>query len=568
MLRRASQFVLLIILVGGLLFLGYSQQPGLYEARKKHGLTPADPHIEGRPELVLVTQALGGFRALLVDLLWLRAIRLQQNSKFWELVQLSDWICKLEPRLPEVWIFNAWNLAYNVLAEVQDSEDRWQWLWRGIQLVRDEGLEYNPNDPKIYRHIARLFWHKIGNYVDPHNIYYKHRLALMMHGILGGPDPDLESFAAAPRTKRELLKDDAVRELAAKYASLQVNPPDLIDYYIYIINSLDRLDQDALAFLDDTENANPLKKIDSFARASALRTEFKMEPELMVEQEEEFGKMDWRLPDPHGIYWGMRSVEASKGRKRTIDFDRMVLNALMTSFRRGKIVEMDDDPNGRFVIAPNFDLIPVVDETYTNMVEKYKKIDYDFGRSMGDGHKTFLNQVVRMLYFAGLREKATKYYLKLVDRYWGEHMARMTMEEWILGYVKVLVLESGTPQEINAMVHALLRQACYMTAVGQDTQATLLEGRARSIWNFILEEWERRDETEKSKDDATMQNFKEIRRHVVLAAVTGQFPEISPELRERLKHRLRLTEEDIQRYVEEFKQIRKARERPTEGAVR
>ena len=59
-----------------------------------------------------------------------------------------------------------------VLAEVPDSEDRWQWLWRGIQLVRDEGLKYNPNDPKIYKHIARLFWHKIGNYVDPHNIYY------------------------------------------------------------------------------------------------------------------------------------------------------------------------------------------------------------------------------------------------------------------------------------------------------------------------------------------------------------------------------------------------------------
>ncbi len=51
------------------------------------------------PEVVLLTNLLGGFRCLLVDLVWYRAVQLQQDNQFWELYQLYDWMGKLEPHL-------------------------------------------------------------------------------------------------------------------------------------------------------------------------------------------------------------------------------------------------------------------------------------------------------------------------------------------------------------------------------------------------------------------------------------------------------------------------------------
>jgi len=219
----------------GLLYGALLHQSPLYELRKEHKLTPEDPRIEGRPELVLATQALGGFRAILVDVLWLRAIRLQKAQKFWELAQLTDWICKLEPRIPKVWVFNSWNMSYNILAEVPTSEERWSWLWRAIRLILDQGLKYNPNSPDLYKELSKIFFHKIGKYTDEHNRYYKHRLALLMHGVFGSGDPDIEAFAAAPRTKEELLNNDAVRDLAQEYRALGVEPGRLVEDYFPIL---------------------------------------------------------------------------------------------------------------------------------------------------------------------------------------------------------------------------------------------------------------------------------------------------------------------------------------------
>ena len=64
----------------------------------------------GAPELAtaspgvrFISVALGGFRGLLADALWVRAAGLQDEGRFYELVQLADWITELEPRHPEVW---------------------------------------------------------------------------------------------------------------------------------------------------------------------------------------------------------------------------------------------------------------------------------------------------------------------------------------------------------------------------------------------------------------------------------------------------------------------------------
>src|SRR5437899_9126140 len=49
------------------------------------------------PVLAFTTVALGGFRGLIANALWIRANDLQDEGKYFEMVQLADWLTKVEP---------------------------------------------------------------------------------------------------------------------------------------------------------------------------------------------------------------------------------------------------------------------------------------------------------------------------------------------------------------------------------------------------------------------------------------------------------------------------------------
>ena len=63
-----------------------------------------------------VMVGLGGFRGVISEVLWLRADRLQEQGRYFELAQLAEWINALDPRAADAWAFSAWNLAYNISA--------------------------------------------------------------------------------------------------------------------------------------------------------------------------------------------------------------------------------------------------------------------------------------------------------------------------------------------------------------------------------------------------------------------------------------------------------------------
>src|SRR5215216_1477371 len=121
-------------------------QRRLNQQRTKLGLTRIAPLENAPPVLAFTTVALGGFRGLIANALWIRANDLQNDGKYFEMVQLADWITKLEPTFSQVWIVQAWNMAYNISVKFSDFTDRWRWVQRGIELLRDEGLKYNPKE--------------------------------------------------------------------------------------------------------------------------------------------------------------------------------------------------------------------------------------------------------------------------------------------------------------------------------------------------------------------------------------------------------------------------------------
>ena len=170
MKRGPNQWYKLALVAAALLLFGaaavFQRRLNQQRADPALHLTRAAPLENAPPMLAFTTVALGSFRGLIANALWIRAQELQLDDKFFEMVQLADWITKLQPHMAQVWVMQAWNMSYNISVKFSAPEDRWRWVQRGIQLLRDEGLKYNPGEPLIYRELAWHFQHKIGQALD------------------------------------------------------------------------------------------------------------------------------------------------------------------------------------------------------------------------------------------------------------------------------------------------------------------------------------------------------------------------------------------------------------------
>src|SRR5215813_13950574 len=99
----------LLVLLAMVLLAGVSRvQRSLNLDRDALGLTRVQPLENAPPVLAFTTVALGGFRGLISNALWIRANDLQEEDKFFEMAQLADWITKLEPTYVQVWLVQAW----------------------------------------------------------------------------------------------------------------------------------------------------------------------------------------------------------------------------------------------------------------------------------------------------------------------------------------------------------------------------------------------------------------------------------------------------------------------------
>ena len=76
-------------------------------------------------------------------------------------------------------------MTYNISVKFPDPNDRWFWVYRGIELLRDEALKYNPNETLIYRELAWHFQHKMGQNLDNAHMTYKREWVMKMSELFG-----------------------------------------------------------------------------------------------------------------------------------------------------------------------------------------------------------------------------------------------------------------------------------------------------------------------------------------------------------------------------------------------
>ncbi|MFO0809283.1 MAG: hypothetical protein U0746_11705 [Gemmataceae bacterium] len=117
----------------------------------------------GEPELVGSTLRLGltGSRGLAVTVLWNAAIEKQKKNEWNELELLVKSLTKLQPHFLTPWLFQSWNLAYNVSVESDRVRDKYFYITRGIELLA-EGERLNKDNPDMRFWLGFYYINKFG----------------------------------------------------------------------------------------------------------------------------------------------------------------------------------------------------------------------------------------------------------------------------------------------------------------------------------------------------------------------------------------------------------------------
>jgi hypothetical protein len=461
---------LLLLLTLPLLFGAGRLQQSLNHDRDALGLTRGAVLENAPPVLAFTTVALGGFRGLISNLLWIRANDLQQDDKFFEAAQLADWITKLEPTFAQVWVFQAWNMAFNISVKFKenapgDYTDRWRWLENGVALLRDEGLRYNPNDIDIFRELAWLFQFKIGANLDDGNMFYKKKWADEMTPLFG--------------------------EKGTNIADL-LNPPNA----------------------------------DAQTNVTALLKKYRLDPQFLKLVDDKYGPFDWRLPEAHAIYWGAIGLaEADKNPDKVkaddkIKLRRIVYQSIYQAFKHGRI---EVDPlSKRVSLGPNLELIPHVSAAYEEMMAA----DAGMRDNIAKAHRNFLRDAVYFLYEHNRMADAAKWFKYLGDTYPNKPIIEnqpnslpknLTLDEYAVAVVQIDIGETSQ-ERVTSAVQGLLFRAYYELAAGEDDRYENF----RRLANKVYLKYEKESSGYKGDQRIPLPPYDDLRRQVINSLIDPQ----------------------------------------------
>jgi hypothetical protein len=387
---RTRDFIIMFVCLAAALGLlaGADVQLDFINARRVNmNLTSSALPESAPPSLIFATAAMGAFRGLVVDILWMRADKLKEEGQFFDARQLAEWITTLQPRFASVWEFQAWNMAYNISVAIPATqpEQRWRWVKNGYELLRDKGIPLNPKSITLYRELGRIFQHKMGGVSDDAHLYYKLQLADMIGPLLESPDNGLGRdnnayFEALIRAPTEWARIAGDPNLAPFLQALRgadealAAEKDFVRNYLTLRQSPQQFKPAASQVIEAYRGTAALKQFDLYAKARQLREEWKLDPAFMHHLNQTYGPidfadpnvhfpLDWRHPDSHAIYWAVKALEiAAQNRKgeeldkEETNTDRMVLHSLQNLFRYGKMMIMQGpvDPNPEGETTPVF----------------------------------------------------------------------------------------------------------------------------------------------------------------------------------------------------------------------
>src|SRR5438477_6298176 len=158
--RKIIYLAIILVLSFGTYLLRQSEVYGIDAQARDLELREQDRGEVGLTGSALRLTLLGS-RGLVVCYLWMAATNKQMKHEWNELELIVDSLTKLQPHFITPWLFQSWNLAYNVSVESDRIRDKYFYITRGIQLLA-EGERQNKNHPDLRFSMGLYNQHKIG----------------------------------------------------------------------------------------------------------------------------------------------------------------------------------------------------------------------------------------------------------------------------------------------------------------------------------------------------------------------------------------------------------------------
>jgi hypothetical protein len=141
------KYRMLVLFALGLMLLQVPLQEGIHKARPDI----FDPNRKTRSSSIVNVQgpttaiiaALGGFRTVAADILWMKVDNLWDGGSWQYLPTLLESVVQLDPHFILAWKVYGWHLAYNLNAESVTVIDRRYWLHEGVKVL-ERAIDMNP----------------------------------------------------------------------------------------------------------------------------------------------------------------------------------------------------------------------------------------------------------------------------------------------------------------------------------------------------------------------------------------------------------------------------------------
>ena len=544
--QRASTLVQVGALIGAALCIAGAallQNPINTQRKELQLVLQSNIYKELPPKYAWVSAAGGTFRGIAADILWARAEQLKQDGKYYELHQLAKWITTLQPRFPQVWQFQSWNMSYNISVATKTAPERWQWVYNGIRLIRDEGIPNNEKSIPLYQQLAWTWFHKVGDRMDDFHMTYKRVWAATMETLLGPPPVAVSNkeaidwfrpVAEAPQRLEELLEKHpklakTVDDLAA--AGVDVNAGtssqnlfhpleenffrpwtryqrevSLAAYYKEPPKRSPQ--QQRLVEIFEATDPEDMNALLAFLRAKVLREQYKMDPQYMLDLTGRIGSseplpIDWRTPWAQGLYWAMYGADKARELKNAKEFDklsvdRIVLFALKTLAKSGRYVfrlNLDDPMQSFLNMLPDLRYIDAMHAKYLELGKEHLEEGEDPGNTAGEtlrsGHVNELHDAIVNLYLAGRVEDARKYLEYLAVNYKELYTGRIqeqylqSVDDFVWNQVKDM---SDSYNTANAMIYSLLHAGFWGLASGYGDELAARQALAATLYRKYQED--------------------------------------------------------------------------------
>lgn len=527
------------LLIGGFTA-GAMLMPRINEIRKERQLVIDPRSIKGLPPDIALLGKLGTFRALAIDWAAIRADRLKEEGKTYEAYQLHRMICDLAPHFPQVWGHAAWNMAYNISVMKYTPEERWQWVKNGIEILRDEGIRYNPLAIGLYRELSWIYWHKIGDFLDDEHLNYKRALAVEMERVIGPPIvalTDQDYFAwfrrivDAPDVGALLSTDEEVARFASRLRNAGLAPNEtLLEFVARNVRpelrpeQLQRRPTEAPTQLSlqrdvvtDPNESGALERLLAALRRKVLREKYKFDLEFLYDlMANQYGPLDLRNAFTHSLYWSSYGDTHTRGkagatRADVVNTARFVFFSLQSMVTRGKIIlwpNFDDAFSSYIELVPDIRFIPYLHDTYLRLGKEHFGDDPRFlegtpGPNYMPGFVSHMHQWIELLYLEGGDENlklARKYYDWLREN--NPHPDGSTQEQYLVSlddFVMGDILDQlATYKSAAVIIRRFVQRGLWDLAWGEERSALQNLKRARVCYEFWMTDT-RRDINERRK---------------------------------------------------------------------